>query len=127
MQKIQASIFLLAMLGVMSFTAVPDKDETILQTVTYGTCGCEGQPSTGPPVELTLQSDHTFHYINASDPSQKLDLTGQWVMHGKKVALQADGSKNSFHKSWKLEKNQSCIVARKGLNFIRLCDVKACK
>jgi hypothetical protein len=127
MQKIQASIFLLAMLGVMSFTVVPDKDETILQTVTYGTCGCEGQPSTGPQVELTLQPDHTFHYINASDPSQKLDLKGQWVMHGKKVALQADGGKTNFHKSWKLDKNQSCLVSRKGLNFIRLCDVKACK
>lgn len=126
MQKIQASIFLLAMLGVMSFTGTPDKDETILETITYGTCGCGGKASTGPKVELTLQPDHTFHYLNTSDPVGKLDLKGQWVMHGKKVELQADGGKTNFHKSWKLDKNQSCIVSRKGLNFIRLCDVKAC-
>ncbi len=127
MQKFRFFLSFLALLGVMSFTGIPDKDETILETVTYGTCGCEGALSAASQVELTLHPDYTFHYINASDPAQKLDLTGNWVMQGKKVVLHLDGVETSFHNSWKLDKNQSCIVSRKGLNFVRLCNVKACK
>lgn len=127
MQKFQATLFLLALLGGMAFSGGPEKDGTISEAVTYSVCGCEGAVSAGASVALTLQPDHTFQYLNASDPAHKLELKGQWVMHGKKVDLQADDAAVSFHKSWKLDKNQSCIVSRKGLNFMRLCDVKACK
>ncbi len=128
MKHFQAPLFFLALLGMMSFTGVPIQEETILETVTYGTCGCEGQVSTAPQVELTLNPDHTFHYTNAADPGHKLDLNGNWTMQGKRVVLTNDSNtKTRFHSSWKLDKNQTCIVSRKGLNFMRLCNVKACK
>ncbi len=128
MKHFQVPFFCLALLGMMSFTGVPVQEKTILETVTYGACACEGQVSAGPQVELTLRPDHSFQYINTSDPSHKLDLSGHWIMQGKRVVLTDDSNaKTSFHSSWKLDKNQTCIVSRKGLNFIRLCDLKACK
>ena len=127
MQRIQKSLLLLALLGVMSFTDVPDNDEVILETITYSTCSCEEAPSTAPRVALTINPDHTFHYLNASDSAHPVDQKGDWVMQGKNIVLKADNSKSNFHKTWKLDKNRSCVVSRKGLNFIRLCDVKACK
>lgn len=128
MRHFQASFFFLALLGMMSFTGIPVQEETILETVTYGVCGCEGQVSAGPQVELTLNPDHTFYYRNAADPGRKLEINGHWTMQGKRVVLtDASNAKTRFHSSWKLDKNQTCIVSRKGLNFIRLCNVKACK
>lgn len=126
MQKIQLPLLLLALLGIMSFTDLPYKNGIVLETITYSTCGCETAQSSAPKVALTINPDHTFHYLNASDPAHPIDQKGAWVMQGKSIVLKSDAAKASFHKSWKLDKNQPCVVSRKGLNFIRLCDVKAC-
>ena len=126
MQKIQSSLLLLALLGIMSFTDLPYKDAVVLETITYSTCSCETAQSSAPKVALTLNPDHTFHYLNASDPAHPVDQKGAWVMLGKSIVLKSDAAKANFHKTWNLDKNKSCVVSRKGLNFIRLCDVKAC-
>ena len=123
MQAIKMLFLPLALLGTMSFTGNPTTNDPILETKTYGICGSKGEVSNAPKVELTLRPDFTFHYINASDPSHPVDAKGVWVMQGKKVVLQADGAQNGFHKTWKLDTKTSCITSRKGLNFIRLCDL----
>ncbi|MBC7778052.1 MAG: hypothetical protein H7246_21650 [Phycisphaerae bacterium] len=127
MQQIKSTIFLAALLTIMSFSGIPVSNERIVKTTIYGTCSCQNASETTPKVELTLNPNHTFHYLNASNPAQKVDLKGNWAMSGKKVVLQADTAEKNFHKNWKFDKNQPCIVSRKGLNFTRLCDIESCK
>lgn len=123
MQKIKAVLFLPVLLVAMSFT----DDKMMLETKTYDVCGCEKATPASPKIELTLRPDHTFHYENAADPSKKLNIKGSWEMNGQKVVLRAEATENGFHKNWKFDKNQPCIMSRKGLNFIRLCDIESCK
>ena len=127
MQQINALLFCSSLFVLMSFNGVSGTDEIILKTKTYGVCGCENAPITDSKVELTLHPDHTFHYLNASDSNQKVDVKGNWAMNGKKVVLQSDTGDKGFHKNWKFDKSQPCILSRKGLNFIRLCDIEMCK
>lgn len=127
MQKFQTILFGSFLLAAMSFTGVPFSNQMLLETTTYGVCGCEKEAAASPKVELTLRPDYTFQYQNGSNPSKKINVTGTWEMNGQKVVLQADASENGFHKTWKFDKNQPCVVSRKGLNFIRLCDVESCK
>lgn len=123
MQKLSAILFALT---VMSFTGVPSSNSS-LETKTYGTCGCGIAVRTNQKVELTLNPDQSFYYLNASDPSQKVEVNGNWSMNGNKVVLQGNAIESNFHRVWKLEKDQPCITSRKGLYFIRLCDMEACK
>ncbi|MFN0215408.1 MAG: hypothetical protein ACKVT2_14215 [Saprospiraceae bacterium] len=127
MHQFKIAILLPALLTIMSFTGVPDSNEVVLKTTIYGTCGCQDSSETVPKVELTLNSDYTFQYHNDSNPKQKVDVKGNWVMKGKKVVLQTDTNDKGFHKNWKFDKNQPCILSRKGLIFIRLCDIEMCK
>jgi len=127
MQQIKAVLSLSALLVIMSFTGIPASNEMILKTTTYGSCACQNASEITPKVELTLNPDHTFSYLNASNPAQKVDLKGSWKMSGKKVVLQADTAEKNFHKNWKFDNNQLCILSRKGLNFIRLCDIESCE
>ena len=124
MQKFQAIIFALT---VMSFTGVPCTNEMILETKIYGTCGCENAVGTDLKIELTINPDHSFHYRNASNPSKKVDVKGNWSINGNMVVLQGDAAESNFHKTWKFDKKQPCIMSRKGLYFIRLCDIESYK
>ncbi len=127
MKKIKNVFFCAALLAAMSFNGIPKAARPILETKVYGVCGCDTATTVGYKVELTLHPDHTFHYFDASNPAQKVDLSGQWVMNGKKVILQADGPEKGFHKTWKFDKNKPCILSQKGLGFIRLCDIAMCQ
>ena len=127
MQKIKAIIFLAALLSAMSFSGVPVSKERVLKTTIYGTCGCENTPESTGMVKLTLHPNQTFQYLNASNPHQKVEVKGNWVMQGKKIILQADTTEKHFNKTWKFDKDQSCILSRNGLRFIRLCDIESCK
>ena len=125
MKMIKIAPLLAAVLAVMSFTGA--RPETTLSgTKIYGNCSCENA-SNSPKVELTLNQDQTFRYLNSSDPAKKVDVFGRWEMKGKKVVLRADGGGTDFHSNWKFDKNEPCVLSRKGLEFIRLCDVEACK
>lgn len=125
MQKIKTIIILIALLGAMSFSGVPTSKVSILKTTTYGICGCDNSFESN--IEMTLHPDQTFQYRNVSNPHQKVEVTGNWVMRGKKIVLQAEASEKDFNKTWKFDKGQSCILSRKGLTFIRLCDKESCK
>ncbi|MBK9014448.1 MAG: hypothetical protein IPM82_10365 [Saprospiraceae bacterium] len=123
MQKFQAIIF--AMIA-MSFTGVPCTNEMILETKIYGTCGCGNNVEADLKIELTINPDHSFHYRNVSNPSKKVDVKGHWSMNSNMVVLKGDDAESTFHNEWKFDKNQLCIQSRKGLYFIRLCDIESC-
>ena len=127
MKKIKNILFCAALLAAISFNSIPQTAAPILETKVYGVCGCDTATTGESKVELTLHPDHTFHYLDASNPAQKVDLSGKWAMNGKKVILQADAAEKNFHKTWKFDKNKPCIVSQKGLEFVRLCDIAMCQ
>ncbi len=128
MKMLKSLLAIPVFIAIVSFTGVvPNTGGAVLKTKTYGVCGCENDAPAQPKVELTLHADQTFNYQNASDAGNKINLKGTWESKGNKVLLQSGANENGFHKTWKQEKNGACIVARKGLNFVRLCDMELCK
>lgn len=125
MQKFQAILLLFAV-SVLSFTGVPSNGIALARK-TYGTCGFGNAASVEQKVALTLHPDQTFHYRNAADTSHPVEVNGHWNRNGNKVVLQGSNNESNFHRTWKIDKDQACVTSRKGLYFIRLCDIEACK
>jgi predicted transcriptional regulator len=124
MKNVTTTLFSISLLAIFFTNYHASTGAGIAKTKVYGTCQCEGATPTASKVELTLNADQTFHYQNSSVPAKKVDISGNWSVNGKKIVLEAA---NNFRQNWKFDKNQSCVVTRKGLEFIRLCDIESCK
>ncbi len=122
-----ASVYAVLSLGLMlvSFTPPGASSAPALRSGTYGVCACEGSEATVPSVELALEDDQRFHFVDRTDSRNLLDVSGTWTMEGDKVALRtADGA---LFATWTKDKNTNCLRTRKGLLFTRLCHLEACK
>ena len=93
----------------------------------YGVCACTGTNAHPVQVELTLNNDNTFHYINNSDRSNTIDVKGNWELSNNTITLKNYTSPVAINDSWKVDKNEKCLKSRKGMLFTRLCNVKECK
>jgi hypothetical protein len=92
---------------------------------TYGVCSYQ---SSGKSIlSLILNQDQTFHYIDNTNPSKPIDVTGNYELNNNQIVLQNDKTTYQFHTKWKIDGNTKCIKARKGLTFYRLCNVDECK
>lgn len=118
---------LLAVMLLLSLAAFSLKEKLTLQTGTYGVCSCDASDASSSAIVLKLNDDHTFSYSDPSNPTKKINLHGNWSQHNNTILLKDYSASFAIHDKWTIDKNEKCIKARLGLNFIRLCNVSACK
>jgi hypothetical protein len=112
MLKHLLSMLSLAMLVVLSSFTSTGKYNFI---GTYGVC--ESDPS---QIQLVIQSDNSFSYKDFPNPKNKISVTGQWVLKGRKVFLKANNKATNFHRLWSFQSNGKIAKSHKGLTFYRL-------
>jgi len=115
-------IFLSVFFLSLAFAAYP-KDEP---SKIFGVCDCQSANNKKIIIELTLNPDNTFHYIDNSDQSRQRIYTGTYIMTNEKIELLATNPEKSFHKKWKVESNGQCIKSKHKLNFRRICLMDIC-
>ena len=87
---------------------------------TYGVCSNAGL------VELSLNEDGTYHYLDRSDPNRIVDVTGRWEAVKNHVHL-AHSDNIRFHTNWTISENGSVAKSRKGMAFYRLIRKDHCR
>ncbi|MBK8487715.1 MAG: hypothetical protein IPL48_08000 [Bacteroidetes bacterium] len=85
---------------------------------TYGVS--DSDPS---QIKLTINSDNTFYYQDFSIPGEETNITGNWILEGKKVLLKDNNSNDKFHNVWTFIDNGTVAKSRKGLSFYRLYKI----
>lgn len=102
------------------------KKVTVLTGI-YGVCQCEDMQANLRRIELILKEDYTFHYIDFSNPKDKIDVKGKWIQYRNKVVFYEYASKLSIRDKWTVNANGKCLLSRKGLNFVRYCHLESCQ
>jgi hypothetical protein len=121
------NIFTTLAISALLLSATTPNKRPPIPAGTYGVCDCNGQKSMNNiSVQITFLDNHTFHYINNSDPNHKLDIRGNWENHHGKIKLTGYEAERSIHDNWVLDKNGVCIKSRNKLHFMRLCSVSGC-
>lgn len=120
MKTTKSLLMITVVLAALSFTKV---DTPSFMTGTYGICHYEGQTTM---IELRLQDDFTFHYIDNTHPDNKIDLKGTWTRSDNTIHLQDYPSTHEIPNKWKIDKNELCLKTRKGFQFTRLCHLEGC-
>lgn len=118
-------ISLLFAIGIclLSFSVVQPKVSDAASSIAgkYGVCSVDKEEAHIVSVELTLNTDNTFSYIDNTDPDNKIRLSGKWSVHDGDVVLSDYPAVVKIHRIWKPEKDGSALKARKGTAFYRLC------
>lgn len=96
-------------------------------TGTYSVCDCETQDKPKVSVELKLNDDNTFNYIDNTVADKKVNIIGQWKMRGDRIVLKEYGQPLKIHDVWHVARDRNCIKSRKGMEWRRLCLIKDCK
>ncbi|MCD6067613.1 MAG: hypothetical protein K0S33_2439 [Bacteroidetes bacterium] len=92
----------------------------------FGVCSCQSENSKNKLIELSVNKDNTFNYVDNSDPAHKQLISGTWEMRSGKLILESSDGKKSFHRKWKYSSNGQCIKSRYRLNFRRICMLSPC-
>ncbi|MEZ4775604.1 MAG: hypothetical protein R3D00_20630 [Bacteroidia bacterium] len=108
---------------VSGFTLNPAPAHEELPIGTYGVGVCDGIAVENIQVQLTLNEDFTFHYINNSNPSKRINVSGTWTLKGKTIRLKDYSSATAIPAEWMIAANYPCLKSRKGMEFTRLCQV----
>lgn len=116
-----AGMFLLA---ILSFTAFKPKEQLQFKTGTYGACSFDNQNAT--KIELTINSDSTFRYYDNSNRANVADVKGKWTRKGNTILLKDFSSDRTVPDQWQIDKNEKCLKSRRGLEFIRICNLENC-
>lgn len=72
-------------------------------------------------IRLEIRTDKTFSFRDFSNPSKKIDVSGNWEYYGDGIRLKDFSSRYSFHTKWKLVNNGKGIKSKKGMTFYTLC------
>ncbi|MFN0202132.1 MAG: hypothetical protein ACKVTZ_11465 [Bacteroidia bacterium] len=123
MKKVNPFLFLVLIAVLMSFKGI----EKANMAGTYGVCGCEKEQVLSPQIALSLHENATFEYVDATNPNKQIKAKGQWLVKNNEIRLTSSPSVSGTPSQWIIDKNEKCLKTRKGLTFIRLCNVKACK
>lgn len=107
----------------VSLTTFSDKVDTVGVAGKYGVTAYSEAPKQHISLELTLDPDHTFRYIDNTNPENKLDVSGKWTEMEGDIYLTDYPQGISNHKIWKTEKDCPCLKSRKGMTFYRLCKI----
>ncbi len=71
-------------------------------------------------IELVLNEDMTFTYVDHSNSNKKIDVSGTWEVKNNHILLKNYESEYSFHDKWKIEKNGMVAKSRHGITFYTL-------
>ena len=100
--------FLVVLCAIYSFTPVSNSS-------IYGVYGVsENDPSS---IELTINKDQTFSFIDNSNPNKQINVSGKWEQKGRYIVLENDEYAHSFHQKWRVVKNGEVAKSRKGMTF----------
>ncbi|MGL4597342.1 MAG: hypothetical protein ACRCYO_07440 [Bacteroidia bacterium] len=113
-------------LAFMSFTSRKPSEKSAFTTGTFSTCSCDSSSINSLTFGLTLNDDNTFHYFNYSNPSNKIDVKGNWFLKKNTVLLKDYPTNASLENKWVIDKSGKCLKSKTGLSFTRLCNTKAC-
>lgn len=113
-------LLLLVIIPLFSFNKSKEKTEN-LDLVIGIYSGCTKCVNT---VELSINEDSTFHYLNKSNPSKIIDVEGKWTIakNNNSIILKSNKDAKRFPDKWKIDKNYLCLKSEMtGLEIIRLC------
>jgi len=95
-----------------------------LVTGTYGVCSFAGLDENAYKIEITLNDDHSFRYID-NTAKKPINTKGTWEMKGNAVILTEIASKSKMIKKWMID--DYCLRSRKGLCWTRICHLNNCQ
>lgn len=98
-----------------------------LNTGKYGVCTCDNGEENLKRFELIISEDNTFQYFDNTNSNNIIDLKGSWIREKNTIYLKNFSSDIEIHSKWIIDDNEKCLKSRKGLNFMRLCHLGACK
>jgi hypothetical protein len=127
MKKVNFILVAVIMLTATSFKNIPYSGK--VTPGTYGVCDCDDMDGQKKPatIQLILNENKTFHYIDQSVPDRKLDITGNWILEHNKIILKDYKNDFAIHDKWTYQSEDQCLKSRNQLNFRRLCLIKPCK
>lgn len=114
-------VLAICVFSLMSFHQDNSKNELTLGK--YGVNACCKDAQAVNIIELQLNPDHTFSYIDNSI-EQKVKTKGTWTMKNNQLTLGNYPTSLKIHKRWTIDKNAKCLKSRMGMNFRRLCLLK---
>ncbi|MFT3912100.1 MAG: hypothetical protein QM737_21925 [Ferruginibacter sp.] len=117
------AVVMILVLAIMSFSNF--KKGNAVAAGVYGVCD-EGDCNSNH-LKLTLNSDHTFKYINKTHSTGTINISGTWEQDGNKILLKNFDKRSVLKDKWVLIADEKCIRSRKGLEWTRLCLLKQCK
>ncbi len=103
---------LIAMTGLLfSFSKVPNA------SVSYGKFGGDGYSAP----QITLNEDHTFHYVDKTNKNAPIDISGKWKIVEEELYL-LDVNNKKVMDEFEITREGKCLKARKGMAFYTLCN-----
>jgi hypothetical protein len=114
---------LFAALSLLVFAGFRPSKTVSFHAGIYGTCNCDA--GGGSKYQLILNEDHTFRFMDETDPRDKVNVTGFWELKGSAVILK-DYKSDRLSRKWKVSGNGKCLRSSKGLEFIRICNQGLC-
>lgn len=115
---------LLLMALALSLSSFGKNPPAKLFTGTYGVCSFAGLDENAYKIEITLNDDHSFRYIDNTGRNP-INTKGTWEMKGNKVVLTETSGKSHLTKKWTV--NDKCLRSRKGLCWTSICYLNECK
>ncbi|TND08331.1 MAG: hypothetical protein FD123_2362 [Bacteroidetes bacterium] len=122
MRNIKIVLGVSTALVIMSFQGKQPLEN--VKTGTYGVCNCDNSGEGSVQVELTINEDKTFRYVDNSNPAKKVDIQGNWTLQDNTILLKNYQPGLPVSNKWKID--EKCIKSRNGLVFTRLCHIKSC-
>ena len=74
-------------------------------------------------LELNINADMTFTYLDYSDPKNKIESRGTWEVKDNITFLHDQTATFPYRSKWKIEKDGRAVRSRKGIAFYRLAKL----
>jgi hypothetical protein len=91
----------------------------------YGICNLENTRLSS--LRLSLESNHTFKYLEVISSTETISSTGTWTVKDNTIILLPVNAGNIIPLNWKSDSDARYLKARKGLKYYRICNLKSCK
>lgn len=101
----------------LSFSKVEPTKESVSVNYSFTKSG-----SAEVLIQLKLNSDNTFLFIDNSNPKKHISTEGKYILKGHAIKLYDYDSKLPIAEKWTMEKKYACIKSRKALTWTRICQ-----
>jgi hypothetical protein len=116
--------FLLALSWAL--TSYISESESSFKAGVFSACTCADNQAYKSQIKVSFMADNQFEIIDTRNPSVVATTVGTWEISKKQHIQLFPKNEMNFSDKWKLEKDGTCIKSRKGLNWIRLCNIEQC-